>query len=464
MWAVKRVLIAAGVFAAVLSVAYVVSMSRRDGVYSDLLHQGDAAMATGDTAAAIEAFTVAVGLKPDTMVAYLKRGEAYRQRDELEAALRDLRTATDLDRTATRPRELLGDVNYALQRYVRAAERYAEYLALDDQSPRVAYKLGLAQYHGGQAGAAIETLGNVLALESRFAEAYYLLALCLRETQKPKEALVALERAVALSPAMLQAREELADLYGRLGRPEDRIDQLDALLALDPGPSREVALGLAYASSGDQASAIQTLGRAARRYPDYQHTYVALGRVWLDTAQAREDRIALGKALEALRSATGIDDTSERLTLLGRALLLAGEVEQAERALQQATERLPLDPLAFLYLADAAERRGHVEIAREALIDYHALEGDDGSRRRLARLAARVGDLSVRLADHAAAVEWYQRAVDAAAPDASLLVHLATAQWKSGRADAARVTVARALALEDDHPGARELRRRIRPN
>ena len=60
------------------------------------------------------------------------------------------------------------------------------------------------------------------------------------------EALARFERAIALAPDTAEAREELADLYGRLGRTEERIEQLEALRALDPGPSREVTLGLAY--------------------------------------------------------------------------------------------------------------------------------------------------------------------------------------------------------------------------
>ena len=63
--------------------------------------------------------------------------------------------------------------------------------------------------------------------------------------------------------------------------------------------------------------------------------------------------------------------------LFGRALLLASDAEPAERMLQQATEKLPADPLAFYYLADAAERRAHFGIARQALLDYMALAGDD---------------------------------------------------------------------------------------
>ncbi|HSC27062.1 MAG TPA: tetratricopeptide repeat protein [Vicinamibacterales bacterium] len=458
----KRLVIAVIALAVVLAAAYGIGAARRDAIYRDLIEQGDAALAGGDVSAAIESFSGAVLLKDGAMVGYLKRGESYRRRGDFDAALRDLRRAMELDPTATRPRELLGDVNYALERYVRAAERYREFLALDDRSPRVLYKLGLALHQAGQPGAAIESLRKAIELEEDLPEAHYVLGLCLREAQQPKAALAVLERAVALAPTLLHAREELADLYGRVGRPDSRIRQLDALLALDPRPSREVALGQAYAASGDQASAVQTLVRALRRYPGYRYTYVALGRVWLEDAEARDDRVALGKAVEALESAAGVADTSETLMLLGRAQLLSGDVPLAERTLQQATERLPVDPLAFFYLADAAERRGHVEIARGALIDFHALDGDDGNRRRLSRLSARVADLSMQLADFSTAAAWYQRAADATPQDPSLLVRLAEAQWRAGRGDAARATVGKALEIDPAHVSAAALKARIK--
>ena len=54
------------------------------------------------------------------MLAFLRRGEAYRRRGDLTSALRDLRNASRLDPAATHPLEQLGDVNDALRRYKRA--------------------------------------------------------------------------------------------------------------------------------------------------------------------------------------------------------------------------------------------------------------------------------------------------------------------------------------------------------
>ena len=51
---------------------------------------GDEAVAHGQTFEAIEAFSGALTLKPDSMLARLKRGETYRQRGEFASAVRDL--------------------------------------------------------------------------------------------------------------------------------------------------------------------------------------------------------------------------------------------------------------------------------------------------------------------------------------------------------------------------------------
>jgi tetratricopeptide (TPR) repeat protein len=288
------------------------------------------------------------------------------------------------------------------------------------------------------------------------------MGLCLQEGQRQRDALAAFERAVTLNPALLQGREELAEEYGRLGRPDDQITQLVALLAHEPGPSREVALGLAYATAGDHSSAVEALSRTARRYPAYRYAYVALGRVWLEQAETRSDRVALGKALEALQHAVGADDNAEALGLLGRALLLSDELEPAERVLQQATQKLPVDPLTFLHLAEAADRLGHLEVAREALLDYCALQGEPTDSRRAARVWLRIADLSVRLQDTATALTHYERALPHLDEDPAGLVRVAEAQSRAGKTADALATVERALAKDPANAAALALKRRLR--
>lgn len=444
-----------------LAVAYGYWATSRERLYRDNIARGEAALARDDAASAIEAYSGALSIRPDSMLGYLKRGEAYRRQNDLDSALRDLRRASELDAASPRTFELLGDVNYAMGRYERAADGFQVSAGLDDRSARVLYKLALARYRIGHLAAAVASLGHAIALDDAFAEAHYLLGLCYRDLQKPAQAVASLRRSVALAPALIHAREELADLLGKLGRSEDHLAQLEALLYLDPGASREVGLGLAYARAGRPDTALATLRRAAERHPQHPHTYAALGRVWLEVAQVRGDRVDLSKAVEALSSAVASDQSSESLMLLGRALVASGDSEGAFRTLQQAADKLPVDPMAFYHLADVAERRGSADVARRALLDYQALEGEGLDTRRRTTLAVRIGDLSARLGDLPTAIAFYQRAADASA-EAPVLVRLADAQMRARDTAGARATLARALEKDPNDRTAKLLQLRLR--
>ena len=372
-----------------LGAVYGYAVTRQQAKYLALIERGDTALAGDDTFAAIEAFTTAITIKPESMAAHLKRGEAHRRRKEFEAALSDLRRAAALDPLATYPREILGDVNAAMGRHGRAADHYLEYLALDDRAPRVLYKLALARLENGQTASASGYLRQAIALDDRFAEAYYLLGVCLHALHRSGEAIEMLDRAIALNPGLLQAREELATVYGRLNRHDQQNRHLELLAGIDQRGSREVALAIGYARDGQVERALQRLRNAARHFPDEEHTYAAVGRLWLERAE-RGDRVELNKALEALRTATSNEPTSEALTLYARALMINGELGRAQSVLMQAVGVFPVDPLAFYYLADVAGRRGQEAVADQALLDYLRLEGIESPRlsaRDLARIA-----------------------------------------------------------------------------
>lgn len=462
----KRAFLAAAALAlTAVGAAFAYQAAARERDYRSLLAHGDAALREDQTFTAIEAYSGAVALRPDAMLGYLRRGETYLRRadagrGDLEAAARDLRSAASLDPNATRPLEELGDVLYQMQRYSRAADAYDRCLRLDDRSARVAYKLALARYRDGSTEAAIAAIGQAVRLNDKMPDAFYLLGICLRDRQRLDEAERAFERAVALSAAMTAAREELADIYGVLGRHADQIEQLQLLAGLDRDHAeRQVAVGLAQARAGHTDLAVLTLGSALERTPDQPLIYGALGRVWLERAQARNDRVDLSKALEALeRVASNPGATSELLTLYGRALLQDGETDVAERTLQQATTRYPVDPAAFTFFAQAAEAQGHLDAARQALVDYVDLVGDDAD---VVTLAGRIATLSLRLGDADTAVEWLQRAVSTKQPDAKLLAALADAQIRAGDRDGARATVQTGLEKEPSNPALNVLSRRL---
>jgi tetratricopeptide (TPR) repeat protein len=432
----------------------------REAEYARLVDQGQSALGADQTDLAIEAFSGAIALKTDSMLAYLKRGETYRQRGELEAALRDLRVAARLDPTAPRPLEQLGDVNYGLSRFARATESYEAYVALDERSFRVLYKLGLSRYRRGDHVGAVTALGDAIKLFDRFPEAHYLLGLCQAEMNRPDDAVASLQRALGFAPGLTPAREALAALYRRAKNEAGAIEQLEAIAALEPNrPERLVAVGLAHARAGRTDLAVLRLGNAAERHPNQPDVYIALARIWLDAADARYDRVAVSKALEALDRVTrGPSATSESLTLLGRALALNGDLAEARRVLQQASTRLPVDPASFAQLASVSQRQGDIAAARAALVGYAAVTPDE---RDVGRVAPQIAEWSLRLSEPADAVHWYTRAIELGGETPAALARLADAQIRAGNLADARATVARGLRKDPRNPSLLAVSRRL---
>src|SRR5215467_3877303 len=428
----------------------------RDRDYRALLSHGDDALRNDLTVPAVEAYSGAVALRPTAMLPRLRRGEAYQRRGELEAAIRDFRDAAALDLAATRPREELGDALYQLQRYDTASDAYQSALALDDRLTRVEYKLAIARYRAGDLKNALALLTRLTRGAEATADMHYLFGLALKDSGRTADAQRSLEKAIGMSPGFIAAREELAELYGRDRRRTDALEQLQVLAGLDrTHVERQVVVALAQARAGHTEPAVVTLGTALERTSDDPRVYQALGQVWLQDADAHDDQLSLNKALEALeRAATGTNATSGALTWFGRALLRDGQVDRAEQVLQLATTRFPVDPTAFFYYANAAERLKHLDAARQAFIDFAALRGDDG---QIVERAERIASLSMQLSDPAAAARWLKRAVDESGPAGGgvrRLTSLADAQLKAGDSEAAAATVARALALD---PTDREL-------
>jgi tetratricopeptide (TPR) repeat protein len=457
----KRVLLVLALLAVTaVGAAVAYQSAAREREYRQLMAQADLALAASDTLAAIEDYSGAIVLRPDSMLAHLRRGETYRQRGDLDNAARDFREASSLDSTATRPLEGLGDTLYELQRYKAAIDAYQARLRLDDRSAAIRYRIGLTYYRDHNLDAALTVLRAATRQDPQLVDAHYLAGVCLREKGDAAAALVELQKAVQLSPGSVPAREELADLLAALNRNAEAIEQLDVLAALDSRLERRVAVGLAHAKAGHLDLAVLTLGSAIERAPDQPVLYGALGRVWLDIAETRQDRPdAIGKALEALaRAASSPTATSEVKTLYGRALADDHQFDAAEQVLQQATERFPVDPGAFSEFASVAERLKHYELARTALISYNALVGDDYE---FPRRALKIGVLSLTLSDPETAISWLTRASAAAPDDLKALVALVEAELKAGRRDAAQAALKKGLQLDPANIQLRGLSKRL---
>jgi len=441
----------------------VIQVVDRDRHYRALLAEGDQALAASNLFDAVADYSGALALRPESVAAHIRRGQAYREERREEEAIRDWSDAAHLAPKSTQPLELLGDLYSARGEDAQAAAYYDQCVQLDAQDATRLYKLGLARYRAGSPATAIDPLQRAVAINDNFGEAHYLLGLVLRDTQATRQAITELERAIRVAPALTPAREELADLYRASGRPVDELTQLQALASLDPQTPRGIAIALAEARQGHFDGAIATLTDAAGQDPNDPQVQLALGRVYLAKAERGLDRRSITLALGAIEHALGgTPQRSDGLTLLGRALYLSGDSAGAENVLREAVSTTPLNAEAFGYLADACERVGKFDDARDALDKLDALEGDTATPAVRAARARRIGGLALKTGDAANAQLYLQRAVDGGVRDAVTLGELADAHWRQGHADLARATLAKALALDPRNPDLLRLKRVIR--
>jgi len=426
----------------------------RERQYRALLAQGEQASRDGNAWGAIEAFSGALVLRPDSMVSFYRRGLAYRDQGHDEQAIRDWKDAHRLAPDAPEPLVALAELYDRREQPSLAAARYAEAAELlKDEDPALLYALGLARYRSGAPAAAIDPLHRAVARHDGLAPAHHLLGLAYRDVGNLDAAIASLDRAIRLDRKLIAAREELADLYRAVGRHGDELQQLQALVQLDGQIDRRIAVALAQARQRQFDAALAGLGAIAAEAPSDSRLYLALGRVHLARAEALGDAAAIGQAREALEIALGgTARRSEGLALLGRALYLAGDHDGALRILQQAVATSPADRHAFVYLADAAERLQRHLLARDALLMASALQGSTATPETRDARARRIGLLSLDGGDPTVAARFLRRAVDAGLADVSTLAAFARSQWETGERDGARATLARAVALDRVHP------------
>ncbi len=436
----------------------------RDQQYRRLLADGEQALQVGKTYTAIEDFSGALALRPDSMVAYYRRGEAYHADHHDDSAIRDLREASRLAPDSAQPLVALGEVYDSRSEPLEAARWYGEAAdRLHDADPALLYALALARYRAGSPAAAIEPLRRAIERNDSVAQTYYLLGLVYRDTNRIDEAIEALQHAIKIAPTLTPAREELADVFRTQGRLSDEMAELQNLAALDQNDDRRIAIALAAARRGQFDAALAALDDVTPGGAHDSRVLLARGRILLARAERTLDpewaRRAQGVFDQAL---AGSARRSEGLALYGRALFLTGDYTGAERVLREAVATSPVDREAFGYLADACERQGDIVDARDALINLEALEGDTASVAVRAARTRRIGTLSLRAGDPRRAVDYLGQAMDLGDTDAATLAQLADACWQSGDAGRARSTLARAVELDPHAPDVVRLSRTIK--
>ena len=425
----RRTAVTAVVSAAVAGLVLIWNTIGQDRAFRALIAEGNAALAASNTSGAAAAFSGALAIQPDSMLAHLKRGDTYRRRGELAAALADLTAANALDPAAPRVKELLGDLQSELGRTGRAVEAYRAYLALDERAPLVLVKLGGVELREGETAAALASARKALALDAGLAEAHYLEGLALRLSQ-PQQAARAFSRAIELKPSLLSAREQFARVLLAVGRVREGVEVLEALAALEPSqPARVAAVVMALADAGKTDSALQRLDRAADQFPGDATIAALRGEVLLDRAEADKDRRLSAEAEAVLTPLANRDHPQAAiLSAMGRARILAGDPRGALPWLDRATAQLPVAPAALRLLARAAAEAGDQPRVLDALIRHEAV--NPGSAFALMH-ARRIAGYALASGNPLLAAQWAERALRMEPGDAEALALLGDARRRT---------------------------------
>jgi predicted Zn-dependent protease len=136
-----------------------------------------------------------------------------------------------------------------------------------------------------------------------------------------------------------------------------------------------------------------------------------------------------------------------------------GRPTPPSRCFSRQRSATPVDPAAFAEYAAIAEKHNHFEEARDALVSYHGLVGDDAG---FAARALKIGQLSLRINEEMIALPWLQRAAAATPNDVRVLAALADAQDRTGDKDGARASLARGLEIDPANADLHALSRRLR--
>jgi TPR repeat protein len=160
----------------------------REARAREALELGRAAMARGETAAAVRAFREALRLQPDLVEARESLGLALYEMGDLDGTVEELRALLRQHPDAVRARLVLATALMAKQDWSSARPELEEVLRRQPDLGQALYSLGLVRYALGDLSGAIEAYRQVLARSPDDPDARYNLALVLKLTHRDAEA------------------------------------------------------------------------------------------------------------------------------------------------------------------------------------------------------------------------------------------------------------------------------------
>ena len=209
---------------------------------------------------------------------------------------------------------------------------------------------------------AVELLGRAAALNPRLVDAHYNLAIGARRLGRMPEAVAAMRRVLELLPDDFEARMGLGGWLAEAGQHAEAVQHYEraAMIRMD---SRDawLRLGQSYEADGRYRDALGAYRRALTLLG--KDDPAILGVILRVAMRGRDGAVAV----DAARRLQPFSPGHGGFTLLGRALLLAGETSAAILELEKAVALAPASVPARLALSEAYAAAGKPQAAVDQL-------------------------------------------------------------------------------------------------
>ncbi len=358
---------------------------------SSALVRGVEALDDGSTERAVELFQAATRAQPDDPVVHMYLGVAYRKMARLEDAAGMFKKAADLSDIDARPLEFHAATLIELKKWDETRDVLLKARELSPGSARILTSLALVETRSGNAKKGERYLLDALRQDSKYPPALYNLAVVYRDENKDKS-------------------REYFSRYVKVAGNDPHVKTAQEQLWVDPA-SDLVKEAKKYMARQDSDSALYTLKKAIRQYPDSPNALWELAVIYDRYARNNEEAIRIyqefikrfpedervaeagarlrqlvpskepGKRLSFRKSVVRDRDAALSAYLRGVGKREGGDYVAAIAHFTAAIEHDGMFANAFFQLGLSYRDRGESELARQAFLYALGVEPTMGGAR-----------------------------------------------------------------------------------
>jgi tetratricopeptide (TPR) repeat protein len=323
------------------------------------VNRADAYVQSGQIANGLQDYQQALEIDPNFAPAYLNRGTAFVNLDRYDEAFSDLTRAVELDPTNARAYAARGAVFYRTGQYDRALADLTRSLTLDPSDSRAYFERGRTYMSLLRFDLAIDDFTKTIEREPSEANPYALRGTCHMAVGHPELAVSdftdALHRGHG-DPALYRFRGQA---YADTDKLAEALADLNHAIVLHPGDSENFRVrGVIYGRLQQHSLALEDFRRAIALDPSSAESWHDLGLIWKQLGN-------LAEALSAFEQAIQLDP-AQIAPLEQRATLLI-ELKDFDRALTDYKRIIAIAPTYAPAYANVGVLLGNQGHLRDAL-------------------------------------------------------------------------------------------------